>query len=183
MYLSQIIWPTDLIDSLEVPTALFTIDGVHCRIQEPSHENFTRDPAHFSHKHKTAAYNYELVISVHSNQLVWMNGPFPAGGNDITVFKTRGLKDRMSSNLHIIADNGYPGKPNLLIPNRDDSQAVKKFKSHARARHETFNCRIKVFKALSQTFRHNLKRHQSAFEAVCVLVQYQIECGSPLFDV
>ena len=112
-----------------------------------------------------------------------MNGPFPAGKNDITVFKTRGLKDRMNNNLRIVADSGYPGEPNLLVPNRFDEPEVKTFKSRARARHETFNCRIKVFKALSERFRHKLCRHQSAFEAVCILVQYQLECGLPLFDI
>ena len=90
--LLQIIWPTELVDSLEVPTVLFSVDGVHCRIQEPSNGIYTRDPAYFSHKHKTAAYNYKLILSVHTNQLVWMNGPYPAGRNDITMFKTNGLK-------------------------------------------------------------------------------------------
>ena len=179
----QIIWPTDLIDSLEVPTILFSIDGTHCQIQEPKHETHTRDPAYYSHKFKRAAYNYKLVISVHTNQLVWMNGPFPAGKNDLSVFQTKGLRNKMKANLRLVADGGYTGEAHLLTPNQYDNQALKGFKSRARARHETFNSRIKVFKALAVPFRHKLDRHKCTFEAVCVLVQYQLENGSPLFDI
>ena len=89
----------------------------------------------------------------------------------------------MTNNLRIVADGGYTGAVHLLAPNRDDEAAVKEFKSRARARHETFNSCIKVFKVLAERFCHSLSRHQSAFEAICVLVQYQIETGSPLFDV
>ena len=55
--------------------------------------------------------------------------------------------------------------------------------SRARARHETFNGRIKNFGCLDDRFRHGMEKHKICFEAVCVIVQYQLENGSPLFDI
>ena len=55
--------------------------------------------------------------------------------------------------------------------------------SRARARHETFNSRIKNFGCLEQRFRHGMEKHRICFEAVCVIVQYQMDNGAPLFDV
>jgi hypothetical protein len=67
-------------------------------------------------------------------------------------------------------------------PRRAADERVAKFKSRARARHESFNGRLKFFDILQNTFRHGEARHKIAFEAVCVIVQYQMDNGSPLFD-
>jgi hypothetical protein len=49
--------------------------------------------------------------------------------------------------------------------------------------HETFNSRLKNFHCLDDRFRHGIDKHKICFEAICVIVQYQLENGSPLFDV
>ena len=53
----------------------------------------------------------------------------------------------------------------------------------AHARHEAFNGRLKSFKVLAEKFRHGQEKHKSVFEAVCVIVQYDMENGRPLFDI
>ena len=60
---------------------------------------------------------------------------------------------------------------------------VKSFKRRARARHETFNGRLKNFKILAERFRHGVPKHKAVFEAICVIVQYDMENGHPMFDV
>ena len=55
--------------------------------------------------------------------------------------------------------------------------------SRARARHETFNSKIKNFAYLDNRFRHGMDKHKMCFEALCVIAQYQLENGSPLFDI
>ena len=60
---------------------------------------------------------------------------------------------------------------------------MKDFKRRARARHETVNGRLKVFKILAERFRHGVEKHQTVLEAVCVLLQCELENGHPLFDV
>ena len=46
---------------------------------------YSKNPKYYSHKFNQAGLNYELGISIFLNQLVWMNGPFPAGEPDISV--------------------------------------------------------------------------------------------------
>ena len=112
-----------------------------------------------------------------------MNGPFKASRHDITIFRRGGLQDMVPEGNRIIGDRGYIGEPNLIsTPNAHDPAALRKFKSRARARHESFNGRIKNFKCLDERFRHGLNKHKIVFEAVCVICQYQMENGSPLFN-
>jgi hypothetical protein len=65
-----------------------------------------------------------------------------------------------------------------------DDDEVRIFKNRARMRHETFNGRLKHFDILGLPFRHTeMRQHKAAFEAVAVIVQYQMENGYPLFVV
>jgi len=178
----KILWPEDNFgDDLWV----ITVDGTHCWIQEPRHESWSMDTRYFSHKFGKAALNYELGIALSTSRLVWMNGPFPAGESDNKTFKTRGLMKKLEeTGKRGIADGGYPGHPQLLsTPNNHDSKAVKKFKSRALKRHEKFNGMTKTFGCLSGRFRHSIDRFTHCFEAVCVICQYQLENGEPLYDI
>mgnify|MGYP007080194443 CR=1 FL=1 len=168
-------------------TFTITVDGIHCRIFEPSHGRYSKNPEHYSHKFKQAGLGYEIALSVFENRCVWMNGPFPAGKNDVSIFRSA-LKANMKGMG--IADKGYRGEAALLsIPTSHDTEQVREFKSRALARHEKFNGQLKNFAALSEKFRHGLEKdqmvekHQSCFEAVTVICQCQLENGSPLVVV
>ena len=76
------------------PIFLFTVDGVHCPIDEPTHEEWDQNKKYYSHKTNSAALDYEVVISVYEQKCVFINGPFPAGTNDISVFRQK-LKDKL----------------------------------------------------------------------------------------
>ena len=69
------------------------------------------------------------------------------------------------------------------IPNRYDSKELNNFKSHGRLRHETFNSRLKFFNALALPFQHGFNNQKFIFEAIVVIVQYQMDNGSPIFVV
>ena len=133
--------------------------------------------------------SHELGISIFRNQIFWINGPFPAGQNDISLLKKPdGLLTKIPEGKLAVADKGYRGVPHAFTTrNALDSKSVKHFKSRVKARHETCNGRLKRFKILSETFRstgeHRLQAHKAAFEACCVLVQYEIEHGKGLFLV
>lgn len=162
---------------------ILTVDGTHCPIEEPKHPTRSRDTTYYSHKFNRAAVSYELAISTFEQKLVWINGPFPAATHDVTIYRSA-LIHLIPAGKKIIGDQGYRGEPNTVsVYNPNDSDDTKKFKSRARCRHETFNGRIKFFGCLTKSFRHTLCKHKSTFEAVCVIVQYQLENGSPLFDV
>jgi hypothetical protein len=69
----------------------------------------------------------------------------------------------------------------LALPNPIDNPVLANFKARARARHESFNGRLKFFESLNKTFCHNSDNHVHIFEAVCVIVQYQMDNGAELF--
>jgi hypothetical protein len=76
-----------------------------------------------------------------------MNGPFMASRHDITIYQLAGLKVKISSGHRVFADNGYKGRALAVsTPNSRDPNVLCKFKSRARARHESFNGHIKNFK-------------------------------------
>jgi DDE superfamily endonuclease len=168
-------------DNYGVASWLLSVDGTHCRIQEP---RSVPDKDWYSHKHHKPCVSYELGVHLFESRLVWMNGPFKGGEPDLVVFrKPNGLKATIPEHSMLIGDKGYAGENTVSIPNRLDSQAVKLFKKRARARHESFNGRIKSFAILSERFRHTLDNHKIVFEAVCVICQYNMQYGQPLFDI
>jgi hypothetical protein len=175
----QIVWPDDL-----PATYILSVDGTHCRINEPQHPTLSKNKAYYSHKFNQAGLNYEIGLSVFTNQLMWVQGPMPAGKHDITAFRNDGLKGKMPNGKRAVADRGYRGEPaKCSVPNRLDTAEVRSFKGRARARHESVNARFKNYGSLNGNFRHGIDKHKAVFEAVCVIVQFQFETGSPLFDV
>lgn len=163
---------------------VMTVDGTHCRIKEPRN---TPDKAFYSHKYHKPGVAYEIALDLSSSRIVHVNGPFKAGKNDLSIFQEPGgLKSKLQSGQKVIADNGYVGDDSVSAPNKLDSEHVKKFKQHARARQEDCNERLKEFNVLDQVFRHcklPLEKHKILFEAVCVIVQYTLENGRPLHEI
>lgn len=158
-----------------------TVDGVHFRTRE-----IRKEPSSswYSHKHKGPGLTYELGIAIWENKLVWINGPFKAGKNDIGMFRSDdGLESRIPDNMLALGDSAYKSSKKATYKKRSDSKDLHDFKNRALARHETFNGKIKTFRCLENRWRHCIKKHKSVLEAVCVLVQYDMENGHPLFEV
>lgn len=111
---------------------------------------------------------YQIVLSLHDNRVLMINGPYPAGQHDIiTVFRKTLKKElKKMKGKKGIADNGYRGE-----------------ECRACSRQECFNTRMACFGILEQRFRHPFDRHQIVAEAMAVIGQHQLENGSPLFDV
>lgn len=178
----KIVWPEFDEDEIWV----VSVDGIHCWIREPEHPTWSRDSTFFSHKYNKAGMGYELGIHLWEPKLIWMKGPHKAGKNDAGVFKANGgLRDKLLSvGKKAIGDLGYRGHQDVIsVPNVQDSRPVKLFKSRASMRHETFNGIIKEFGCLAGRFRHDADKFKTCFEAVCVLAQYKLEMGRPLFDI
>lgn len=177
----KIVWPGD---NFGTDLWVLTVDGVHFWIEEPEHPDWSQDTEYFSHKYGHAGLCYELGIALDGG-LIWMNGPFKAGRSDNSIFQKEGLKQKLSATgKRGIADGGYPGSPTLLsTPNHHDAKSVKMFKSRALKRHEKFNGMIKTFDCLKGRFRHSVGRFEQCMESVCVICQYKVEMGEPLYDV
>ncbi len=81
----------------------------------------------------------------------------------------------------LIGDSGYKGELLKISTTVDAHSAkVKEFFARAKSRQETINTRLKSFNVLSCCFcygkgvENKLKLHQTCFEAICVLVQYDL---------
>ena len=55
---------------------------------------------------------YELRVAIYHKNIVWVNGPLPAGQNNIKVFrKPGGLMSKIPDHCRAVGDEGYRGKP------------------------------------------------------------------------
>ena len=115
--------------------------------------------------------------------MVLINGPYPAAMHDMAMFiSAKGVGPKLLPGQQAVADRAYSG-PQVVVRNKFDTPEVKSFKKRIRAHHETFNGRIKSFNILKERFRHEVGQHKAVFEACCVIVQYDMETGHPLFRV
>ena len=184
--ITTITWDPRL-DSSDTEIFIMSVDGTDFRIWEPKHPTLPIDTGYCSHKFKHAALKYEVAISVATGRCVWISGPHRGGKGDLTIMR-EGLMKKVKAGKLVIADRGYNTSMDgemekMATPNGMDVPEVAKFKSRQRARHETFNGRLKHFCCLKDTFRHDIAKHQWALEAVAVTVQFQIDNGSPLFKL
>jgi len=131
--LDQIVWPAEWsANGDDTPCFIVTVDGMHCQIQEPHHPMQSKNPVFYSHKSNQAGIMYEIAVSVFQNKLIWIKGPFPASKHDITIFRQKGLKNKIPQGKKAIADRGYCGEPALIsTPNFFDPPDLRKFKSRA----------------------------------------------------
>ena len=165
---------------------IMTVDGTDFRCWERKTATLNIDKSFCSVKFKHAALKYLVGVSVHEPKCVWIYGPSRGGEHDMTMMQKSGILKKVKKGKLVIVDRGFikkKEKDKLSWPNPMDSKEVNNFKSRARLRHETFNGRLKEFGILYETFRHDYGLHQFAFEAVVVIVQYQMDNGSPIFSV
>jgi DDE superfamily endonuclease len=108
-FINQIVWPEQNDDGV---IFIGSIDGTHCPINEPRHEDLAMHRRYFSHKIHSAAVNYEIVISIYENKVIWVNGPFPAGVNDSRAFR-HDLLDQIPHGKWLVGDTGYVGFPDV----------------------------------------------------------------------
>lgn len=146
-----------------------SVDCTDCPIKEPA----PFDRGLFSHKFRGAGFRYELALSLHSDNIVSVIGPFPCGRMpDVTIARQGGLLDKLENGESFIADSGYRGLNNIARTNHNDP-----FESRARARQEVLNSKFKKFKILDEPFRHNLSDHRDCFKAIAAITQIGLNIG------
>ena len=140
--------------------------------------------------------------AIRRQNLVWVNGPVPSGAkHDGTIFrggtnetkKSKWLQSslyfKMPRGKKAVGDSGYKGISNVTITKSTQSKGLKKFLTRAKQRQETFHTRLKSFNVLGHRFRHGsstknkMELHKMCVEAICVIVQYDLKNGHPLFEV
>ena len=161
-----------------------TVDGTHLVIEEVyvKDENGVKrpDPKYFSHKHKTAGLTYEVAVAIFSDNIVWINGPFPAGQSDLKIFSQHGLANVLSMyGEKAVGDAGY--KSIFVSQKGEGNHEWKKAKSRYRARQESVNSRLKIFRCLQDRWRHDHELHGYVFRAIALLTKLSFE-KNPLME-
>ena len=183
---------------------LATIDCVHFECQE-----FRTDPGGkwYSHKHNGPGLSYEVCVDTIKDRIVWANGPYPAAAHDITIFrggkakaprdtwKKSSLYHKVPDGKRLVGDSGYVGEATKVSTTLGGHRAeTKKLFARFKSRQESL---FRYYKALDimggSSFRHKGKQgggsrermavHGLVFDAITVVIQYNLESGFPLFDI
>jgi hypothetical protein len=94
-----------------------TVDGTDCPIVEPS----PFDSKWFSHKFRGAGLRYEVGVCIQTGNIVWVNGPFPAGTwSDLKIFKAK-LANHLLPGEMVEVDGTYR-HPKCRMPSEFVSQ-------------------------------------------------------------
>ena len=154
-----------------------SVDGTDFPIQEPKPFSLVW----CSHKFRGSGLRYEVIVSIQTGWIVWINGPYPAGTmNDLHITQEY-LHQALLAEERYVADQGYYGKQkekHYAVTNhtrfaRNDWEMDR---SRVRARHECINSRFKVFSILKRQFRHHsLEKHKLVTFCVANILQIKME--------
>lgn len=164
----------------ENETFKITVDGTHCPIEEIYNEDGTLKEGYYSHKFHKAGLSYEVAVAIFSDNIVWVKGPFRAGMSDQKIFKEQGLaKLLIACKEKAVADGGYT---HWAVSQRGNGpHEWKHAKNRYRARQESVNSRLKIFKCLEHRWRHDHEYHGQCFRAVTMLTQISF-AHNPLME-
>ncbi len=161
-----------------------TVDGTDFRI--PQKGIATKGNAFASHKYAgKSALRYELGVDILAGNLVWIQGPYPAGKyTDIKIFN-KVLRNFLEPGERVEANEGYRGHPDKIKCPRNDANPAENWgmQGRVRAGHKTLNRWLKNWGILSQVFRHRIMMHGNVLQACAVVTQLTVKNGEPLFEV
>ena len=162
-----------------------TVNGTDFRI--PQKGAATKGNAFESHKKYAgkSARRYKLGVDILAGNLVWIQGPYPAGKyTEIKKF-IKVLRNFLEPGERVKADEGYRGHPDKIKCLGNDVNPVENWAMQGRVRacHKTLNGRLKNWGILSQVYCHHIMMHGNVFRACAVVTQLTIQDGEPLFEV
>lgn len=176
-------WPTTFDTKF-----VYSVDGTMFRMNEPVDPNFRKNSEWFSHKHKCAGWNVQVVLHLWKQQCCHIQVS-KGKVNDMQNLHLSGIFNHLPDGCKGVVDGGYAeSHPKLSGYNQFDTDLVKHFKARAKSRQESFNARLKIFEILKNKFEYGSEKFPVCFTACAVLVQYMIEdtnpeSGNPLFDI
>ncbi len=164
---------------------MMTVDGMDfCILQKGIAK---KGDAFASHKYVSKfPLHYELGVDILAGNLVWIQGPYPAGKyTDIKNFN-KVLHHFLELGEWVEAeDEGYRGHlDKIKCPGNDANPAENQvMQERVRSHHETLNGWLKTWGSLSQVFCHCITMHGDVSRACAVVTQLTVENGEPLFEV
>ena len=153
-------------------------------IQEPRDPVLRRNPTNYSYKHNFAGINYQIVLCLWENKVLYASAGDPASVHDMRAIQAE-FVDMVPDGGRVIGDSGFTGKSErekkiFSTNNNLNSNALRHLKGKAKSRQEQLNTRMKHYLCMKHKFRHGVKKHKKCFIACLVLTQYAIEDTSPV---
>jgi hypothetical protein len=157
-----------------------TIDGTDFQI--PQQGAAERGNTFASHKYAgKLVLRYTLGVDILAGNLVWVQGPYPAGKyNDIKIFNSI-LCHYLEPGERVEVDNGYVGHADKMKCPDNTCNPEENLAMQARVRswHETLNGQLKNWAILTQVYRHGIVAHGTVFHACTVVMQLSIWIQGP----
>jgi pyruvate-formate lyase len=146
------------------------VDGTHFLIEVVYNNDGTKNTGYWSFKYNHPGLAYEIAVSIFSDQIVWVNGPYRAGMSDLKIFKEKGLSNLLiQAKERAVADGTY--KHFAVSQRGNGSHEWKHAKNRYRARQESVNRRLKIFRCLQDRWRHDHDFHGDVVRAIALLTQ------------
>ncbi len=155
-----------------------TVDGTDFRI--PPKGIVEKGNAFASHKYAgKSALRYELGVDILTGNLVWIQGPYPAGKYTNIRFFNKVLHHFLEPGKQVEANEGYCSHPDKIkCPRNDPNPAENRaMQGRVSVHHETLNGRLKTWGILSQVFHHRITMHGNVFRACAVVTQLTLKNG------
>jgi len=148
-----------------------TIDGTDFRIYEQAPWN----PKWYSHKFNGPAVRHEVGICIRSGEIVWINGPCPAGSWPDLRIARDWLIYALQDGEMVLADGGYHDGCGFFETPNGNNDGDQYMKALVRARHETINRRFKQWSILGSRYRHSLEKHGLVFRAIASITHFMMK--------
>jgi len=178
---------------------LVSIDCIDCQFQQILIDNLEKpgkkmvNKALYSFKFRGPALRYEVAVSLLSNDIVWINGPFcPGDWNDLEIFRSS-LINQLETGERVEADNGYVGEaPKYVVCPASITTKIEELALMRRVegRHEVLNKHIKNWKCMKGPFHvkgtpfEKMEKHSSLFRSCTVVTQVAMQMGvGELYDI
>lgn len=141
------------------------IDVTECPIEIPSIGEWV----YYSFKKKKHTLKYEIVCSFVHCRILWILGPFPGTVHDLRIARTSFVLQLLRGEK-ALADKAYVGDAHFLTPHRPAVTAEQKEWNALMNQHrqmvERMIKRMKQFRAIKETWRHDLPLHPYVFTVV-----------------
>ena len=116
--------------------------------------------------------------------IVVVNGPCPGGDWPDLRIARHVLHHVLDEGKHHVADGGCHSSLDCrAMPPTGRNDYHNRQVAVVRARHETVNCRFKMFGVLCQRFRHPLEKHGMVLKAISSVVQLTTSNGCNSLEV
>lgn len=135
---------------------------------------------YWSAKDKFSALKYEVAVTLRNPRIIWVSGPFKGSISDISIARERnGFIASMRNNEVSLADKGYVGADKLWYPAKEPCTPEQRRSNYKLARLrqviERANQRIKIFKSMAGTWRHDFEFNGKCFHVVCKITNIIFE--------